>query len=372
MYIKLNFGGYKMKKYVKSILAVVALAFSFCAFVNVFAEEVKEESPKVSVVVTVYNTEKYLRRCLDSIINQNFKDIEIVCVNDGSTDNSLKILNEYAEKDSRVKVVDQENQGVSGARNTGVREASAKYLSFVDSDDYVDPKIYEKGYNLISSNDADVYIMNWDRFFSDTNLVKENPYYDSKVNIIGDGKKTIGFPHKTYGLRLGVVWDKIYRKDIITENNFKFEKDVYYGEDTIFNWILFTRVKKVITDGNSLYFYRDSRPGSIMTTLNNRRRIENHIAIAKHLVEEYNKTDYFKGAENWVNSRIFGLNYNFLLTRFSDSKEKLYWIKRFLKDVDEPYFKKHNFKNSQIETLRNIVKESEKNAEKEKIAAKAA
>ena len=256
-----------MRKYIKNIFVLAALIFSFCAADKVFAEEVKEESPKISVVVTVYNTEKYLRRCLDSIINQNFKDIEIVCVNDGSKDNSLKILNEYAEKDSRVKVVDQENQGVSGARNTGVREASAKYLSFVDSDDYVDPKIYEKGYNLISSNDADVYIMRWDRFFSDTNLTKENPYYDSKVTVIGDGKSTIGFPRRTYGLRLGVVWDKIYRKDIITDNNFKFEKDVYYGEDTIFNWILFTRVKKVITDGNSLYFYRDSRPGSIMTTL---------------------------------------------------------------------------------------------------------
>lgn len=361
-----------MKKYIKNVFLAVVLFFSFGSFVNVFAEEIKEEAPKVSVVVTVYNTEKYLRRCLDSIINQNFKDIEIVCVNDGSTDNSLKILNEYAEKDSRVKVVDQENQGVSGARNTGVREASAKYLSFVDSDDYVDPKIYEKGYNLISSNDADVYIMRWDRFFSDTNLIKENPYYDSKVTVIGDGKSTIGFPRRTYGLRLGVVWDKIYRKDIITDNNFKFEKDVYYGEDTIFNWILFTRVKKVVNDENRLYFYRDSRPGSIMTTLNNSRRIENHIAIAKHLVEEYNKTDYFKGAESWVNSRIFGLNYNFLLTRFSDSKEKLYWIKKFLKDVDEPYFKKHNFKNNQIETLRNVARELEEKIAKAKPKANAA
>ena len=348
-----------MKKYIKNFLVVLILIFSFCGFINVYAEEIKKEPPKISVVVPVYNTEKYLHRCLDSLVNQNFKDIEIVCVNDGSTDNSLKILNEYAEKDSRVKVVNQENQGVSEARNTGIKNSSAKYISFVDSDDYVDPKIYEKGYELISSNDADVYIMKWERFFSNTNLTKENPYNKLMVTVYGDGKKTIEFPNKTYDLKLGVVWDKIYRKSIITDNNFKFEKDVYYGEDTVFNWILFTRVKKVINDGNTLYFYRDSRPGSIMTTLNNSKKIENYIAIAKHLVEEYNKTDYFKGAEKWINSRIFGLNYNFLLTKFSKQKEKIYWIKKFLKDVDEPYFKKYGFQNSQIENLRNIVKKSE-------------
>lgn len=348
-----------MKRCVKSIFTAIIIFFSICGFMEVFAEEIKNESPKISVVVPVYNTEKYLRTCLDSLVNQNFKDIEIICVNDGSTDKSLEILNEYAKKDSRIKVIDQENQGVSEARNTGIREAGAKYISFVDSDDYVDPKIYEIGYELISSNDADVYVMREERFFNTSVPVKENPYNKSKVFVYGDGKNTIGFPKKTYGLRFGVVWDKIYRKSLITDNDFKFEKDVYFGEDTIFNWILFTRVKKVVNDENKLYFYRDSRPGSIMTTLNIYKRIENYVAIAKHLVEEYNKTDYFKGSENWVNNRIFGLNYNFLLTKFRKPEEKIYWIKKFLKDVDEPYFKKHNFKNSQIEHLRKIVEKSE-------------
>lgn len=348
-----------MKKYIKNLFTGMVLIFSFYVVGKVFAEEAKEAIPQISVVVPVYNTEKYLPTCLDSLVNQNFNDIEIICVNDGSTDKSLEILSEYAKKDNRVRIINQENQGVSEARNTGIREAKAKYISFVDSDDYVDPKIYEKGYKLISSNDADVYLMREERFSNDAELIKENPYNPSRTFVYGDGVKTIDFPNKTYGIKWGVVWNKIYKKSLITNNNFKFEKDICFGEDTIFNWILFTRVKKVINDENKLYFYRNSRPGSIMTTINFSKRIENYIAIARCLVEEYNKTDYFKGAENWISSRIFGLNYNFLLTRFPKPEEKIHWIKKFLNDVDEPYFKKYGFKNQKIENLRNIVKKSD-------------
>ncbi|MBR0423555.1 MAG: glycosyltransferase [Clostridia bacterium] len=350
-----------MKKYIKKFFVEVVIVFGFFGFREVFAQE-----PKISVVVPVYNTERYLPTCLDSLVNQNFRDIEIICVNDGSTDKSVAILNEYAKKDSRIRIINQENQGVSEARNTGIRESKGKYISFVDSDDYVDPKIYEKGYELIDSNDADVYSMKEETFYNGANLIKEKPYNSSKVFVYGDGEKTIDFPNKTYGIKLGVVWNKLYRKSLITDNNFKFEKDIYFGEDTIFNWILFTRVKKVINDENRLYFYRSSRPGSIMSTVDASKKIENYIAIARRLVEEYNTTNYFKGYENWVTTKILSLNYNFLIIRFPKSEEKIYWIKKFLKDVDEPYFKKYGFKDIKIENLRKIVKESESSNESSK------
>ena len=100
--------------------------------------------PKISVIVPVYNVEKYLARCLDSIINQTLADIEIICINDGSTDNSLEILNDYAKKDSRIKIIDQTNAGLSCARNAGMQIAQGEYIGFVDSDDWIDLDFYEK------------------------------------------------------------------------------------------------------------------------------------------------------------------------------------------------------------------------------------
>ena len=93
---------------------------------------------KVSIIVPVYNIEKYLAKCLDSLINQTLEDIEIICVNDGSTDNSAEILNEYAQKDCRIKIINQDNAGLSAARNTGINAANGEYIGYVDSDDWID------------------------------------------------------------------------------------------------------------------------------------------------------------------------------------------------------------------------------------------
>ena len=113
---------------------------------------------KVSIIVPVYNVEKYLSKCLESLINQTLKDIEIICVNDGSTDNSLSILKEYANKDSRIKIIDKQNEGVSVARNTGIEVATGEYLIFVDSDDYLVENACEKALNTIEHNNSDICI----------------------------------------------------------------------------------------------------------------------------------------------------------------------------------------------------------------------
>lgn len=112
---------------------------------------------KVSVVIPIYNVEKYLRQCLDSVVNQTLKDIEIICINDGSTDNSLDILEEYAQDDDRIKIVNlKENMGVSNARNKGIEHASGEYIGFVDPDDYIDTDFYGKLYKKASETNADI------------------------------------------------------------------------------------------------------------------------------------------------------------------------------------------------------------------------
>ena len=112
--------------------------------------------PKVSIVIPVYNVEKYLRQCLDSVVNQTLQDIEIICVNDGSKDSSLQIMHEYQAKDPRIKIIDKENSGYGASMNRGFDAATGEYLGIVESDDYAEPDMFEKLYAVAKADDLDV------------------------------------------------------------------------------------------------------------------------------------------------------------------------------------------------------------------------
>lgn len=113
---------------------------------------------KVSIIVPIYNVEKYLKRCLDSLVNQTLNDIEIICINDGSTDGSLEILNEYGRRDDRIVIINQENSGLSATRNKGIDIAKGQFIGFVDSDDWVSKDYFEKLYNSAIQNEAEIAV----------------------------------------------------------------------------------------------------------------------------------------------------------------------------------------------------------------------
>ena len=132
---------------------------------------------KISVIVPVYNVEKFLPFCIESIINQTYKDLEIILIDDGSTDTSLAICNEYSKKDKRIKVIHQENHGLSHARNTGIENASCDYLSFIDADDIISPYFYEYLMNLMQKNNVDIsylknYALNLINFIIDKGIIE--------------------------------------------------------------------------------------------------------------------------------------------------------------------------------------------------------
>lgn len=131
-------------------------------------------NPKVSIIIPVYNTEKYLSRCLNSLVKQTLHDIEIICINDGSEDNSLSILENYASSDERIVLIDQKNQGQSVARNRGIEIARGKYIGFVDSDDWVDDNYFEKLYCAAENNNCDIAVAGIIRLskFNKKNLFK--------------------------------------------------------------------------------------------------------------------------------------------------------------------------------------------------------
>ena len=219
-------------------------------YINKNLNALPYHTPKVSVVIPVYNVGKFLTRCLDSIVKQTLKDIEIICVNDGSTDNSLDILNKYAKKDKRIKVISQKNKGISAARNTGLSHSAGEYVSFIDSDDWVSLNFLEKLYESAIQNDADIACSTIVRSkkHSKTPLLK----YINKICTDDFEKKLELCDIPTYCY----VWNKIYKRQSLLDSGLKFEEGRIY-EDVLFTpYILFKTENMVTVPGARYYYFR--------------------------------------------------------------------------------------------------------------------
>ena len=212
--------------------------------------------PKISVIIPVYNVEQYLRQCLDSVVNQTLKDIEIILVDDGSTDSSLSICNEYAQKDSRIKVLKQNHKGAGAARNKGLKIAKGKYLSILDSDDYFELDMLQKLYAKATENNADITICD---IYHYDNLTKETKYFDwiiqkSKIpqNLIFNYKD---FPDYIFNCFQNWAWNKLFKSDFIKLNNIKFQ-EIKRTNDLYFTCCALVLANKITYLDEKLVYYR--------------------------------------------------------------------------------------------------------------------
>lgn len=236
--------------------------------------------PKVSVIIPVYNTEKYLVKCLESVCQQTLKDIEIICVNDCSPDNSLQILQEYAEKDSRIKIIDfNENKGVSAARNAGIQEARGEFLGFVDSDDFIDLNFYEKLYQKAAESGADV--------------VKGN-IYDCDEN--GLHPELTIFYNRNKKIRKNKAYfcygftSAIYKREFITIHNIQFPVDVTHFEDPYFSIWVSIYLKKIDFVDSAKYYYIRHENSACMNYYT-KRAAEDFFSVVKKIFEILNNLD---------------------------------------------------------------------------------
>jgi glycosyltransferase involved in cell wall biosynthesis len=209
---------------------------------------------KVSVIIPVYNTQKYLRECIGSAINQTFIDIEIILIDDGSTDKSGEICDEFAKHDKRIKVFHTSNFGPSLARNIGINNASGEYLVFLDSDDYIDAEMVEDMINEAQKNNPDLVICGYKKFYeynkniTKVHFLKKKRYYKRK-DYLSDF-------YKYFPLIFNPVWGKLYKSKIVIENNLKFIDGLSLGEDLVFNSIYYNKIDKVSILNNVHYYYR--------------------------------------------------------------------------------------------------------------------
>ena len=191
----------------------------------------------LSIIIPVYNSEKYLEECLISIVNQSLKDFEIICVNDGSTDNSLKILEKFGAQDSRIRIINQQNQGQGYARNAGLEAAAGDYVGFIDSDDYISPDFYEKLYKY-----------------------KDDIVLSTKRKYLIDGKlKTKDFKAKDKNsliMKNCNIYNKIYSKEFLLNNNIKFYGKTNPAEDNYFSVKAILKAESIKIINGGTYFYR--------------------------------------------------------------------------------------------------------------------
>lgn len=229
---------------------------------------------KISVIIPVYNVEKYLVQCLNSVIYQTFKDIEILCINDGSTDNSLTILEQYARKDSRIKIISKKNQGLGAARNTGILYASGDYLYFLDSDDWLDFTCLEKLYNKIIENNSDVCVMGTNSFIEETQQIYVNDYYNANLYELDEN---LFFTRSEAFL-------KLYKHSYFKKHLKSYPEKIWY-EDVLVSikgYLLTTRITIL---RENLYYYR-VRSNSIMNNSKNSLKVLDIFTVIKS-VEDF-------------------------------------------------------------------------------------
>lgn len=259
--------------------------------------------PKISVIIPVYNVEKYLRECLNSIVNQTIKDIEIICVDDGSTDGSLDILNEYSSNDDRFTIVIQDNKGPSAARNEGIKLASGDYIAFIDSDDYLfNNDYFEKLYNACEKYNADIAV---------AGIIRGNNKKTYRILKIENEKVATEYEDK---LRIcdvpdsNYVWNKLYKKSAWLDAELYFPEKILY-EDVYITCQLLYKFNKLVSVPNIEYFYRKHK-NSIIKIHNS--KIKNDKSFAEKIMYDFLKNHNIK-IENFASStkkyRVCGITF---------------------------------------------------------------
>lgn len=250
--------------------------------------------PKISIIIPVYNVEKYLCECLDSILNQTFQDFEIICVDDGSTDETLEILKNYKNKDERVFVLQQHHSGAAEARNNGIRLARGKYIQFLDSDDYFEPTMLEELYNHAEKYGADLTVCSSRKVDNEGNIVESgNP--NSPINLDKTPlEKTFNwrdYKDDFFSLINVAIWNKLYSRDLILKNNLSFQ-NLTSCNDVAFGYISQICAEKIIVFNKKLVNYRCNRCGNISE--NRAKNAKNIILAAIKIKEFLDKNNLFE------------------------------------------------------------------------------
>lgn len=283
----------------------------------------------VSIIIPVYNSEKYIARCIESIINQSYKNIEIICIDDGSSDNSIYILNKYKNKDRRITIYSQENKGPSVARNIGLDKATGEYILFIDADDYVNKDMIRIMVQSINTKlDTIVFCDNselWNDKIDERKLFKDKNNGISKMDVI----KEISSGNA------GLVCAKLFTRKIVENNNIRFDSNISMCEDQLFFLNVAKKCNTFIHIPKSLYFY-DRRNENSITIKYHQNALENQLYVLKEIEKilykcNLNNKDIKLILNNrYINAIHYSIINEVLDTKLSNVKEKIQNVKKIV------------------------------------------
>lgn len=268
-------------------------------------------NPLISVIVPVYNVDKYLNRCIDSILNQTFKQIEVILVDDGSTDNSPIICDEYSNKYENIKVIHKKNNRVAAARNDGIKIATGKYIALVDSDDWIEPNMLEEMYNKAEEFHTDITMCDFRKVGAESEYTVSQPiregYYDRNMIELELFPCLIMFENIEFPPTIS-NWTCLFRRKFLIENNLFYDEDIHYCEDSIFG-------SKAMYNANGFYYMKNRyfynyfyNPNSTTSTCN-MKKWDSYLIINDRLKEYFKDSKFDFSRQIKINMLYFTLNF---------------------------------------------------------------
>ena len=279
---------------------------------------------KISVIIPVYNVEAYLKECLNSIVSQELHNIEIICVNDGSTDGSRSILEQYAAKDERISIINQQNSGAASARNNGLKKACGEYIFIPDSDDYL---LTSNALSLLytTASEQNLDVLSFD--FTIVDKQEKEHHAKRKIGIVSDGKHFL-----QNGDSVVMPWSKFYKRTFLESINFCYDETIAYEDDEVFPR-LYVNASRVSHINAVLYAYRQ-RPNSLMTqniTLKHFSSLATIIATYETLLQKEPDSGFRKYLKKQI--AFYVIRYHFLLQNTTNLTEAADTYKRIIKNL---------------------------------------
>lgn len=282
--------------------------------------------PKVSVIIPIYNAEQYLRACLDSVVGQTLQDIEIICINDGSTDGSLTILEEYASKDARLHIISKKNEGLVAARKTGVLFANSEYIGYVDSDDWVEPDMFEKMYAKMKEYDVELlctgYFLEGSYTTVHLDTVEEGLYNEEKMEWLRNNN-IYRLEKKETGLR-GGLWCKMYRRDLLLEAQLDVPDNITIAEDKVCLLHCLLHCNSVYVEKKAYYHWCIHQES--MSRIENPDYLLCVHAVYKYLISLYHHENFTEQMRTQVEIYIMELLTLGMNSRLGFQNQQLFWI----------------------------------------------
>lgn len=276
---------------------------------------------KVSVIIPVYNAQQYIGQCLDSLLNQTLEDIEIICVDDESTDDTINILSDYAEKDDRIKVIHQPKGGAGAARNTGMKYAGGKYLSILDSDDFYRPQMLEKAYLNAEKNNADIIVYRSDIFNHSTGKFTINNYSVNK-SLLPDHMPFAGIDVEKdiFKLFVGWSWDKLFKTEFVMKNELLFQEQ-RTTNDLLFVFSAIVKAERIAVIDDVLVHHREAEGTLSVTRERSWHCFYDALIALKHQLTEWDLFERFR--QDYINYCVHFSLWN-LNTLAEPTRELLY------------------------------------------------